>query len=70
MKLFLEVQSVDLPEPFIDKVKEVPDVATALKDKDKVKKSFIHKCFHDESHPKPCKRVEITTKTDASEVFF
>lgn len=66
MKLFLE-QEEDSSELDVDskpiktivKVKEVPSLAVAVKDKDKTKKSYFHKCYHNDKHPRPCKREAI-----------
>lgn len=60
MKLFLEED-----EDYIDEegkadkrikfVKEVKDKEEAIKDKKK-NKSYLHRCYHDEKHNRPCKR--------------
>ena len=54
MKIFLEEQTAE----GISKIKEVTDLAQAVKDKT-ANKCFIHKCRHDENPPKACERIEI-----------
>lgn len=60
MKLYLEededyTDEQGQPAKRVKFVQEVTskDEAKALKKKDK---SYLHKCYHDEKNPKPCKR--------------
>ena len=56
MKLYLEEDSLNEDgEKIIIKIKEVKDKAEAIKLK-KVNKSYLHVCYHDEAHPKSCRR--------------
>jgi len=50
MKLILEeLKTIDGSKTFT-KIKEIKDK------KEAVKGQFIHTCYHDEEHPKSCKR--------------
>ena len=56
MKFFLEEDAIgENGEKTIIKVKEVKDKDEALKLK-KIDKSYLHKCYHDEGHGRPCTR--------------
>ena len=59
MKLYLEEERTVNKEKCIVRVKEVPTLAKAVKDMSTTKKSYFHKCYHDEKNPRPCIRTEI-----------
>ena len=58
MKRYLEEERGTGRNKTISIIKEVPDKATAIKDKT-INKCYYHKCYHDETPPRPCKREEI-----------
>ena len=61
MKLILEKETGTGDNLTISKVKEVPDKATAIKDKG-TGKHYLHYCYHDEpknGQYRPCKRETI-----------
>ena len=63
MKLFLEKETGQGEDKIISKVKEVNDMAQAMRDKGSGK-HFLHYCYHgdllaDGKSVKPCKRMEL-----------
>lgn len=57
MKRFLEVEEGDGEEKTIIKVKELSDKELAVKDA--TKKTYEHKCYHDDKIVRPCTRKEV-----------
>lgn len=60
MEYWLEEEIETAEGPSFKKIKKVKDKEEAIKDKlPNPKKSHLHKCYHDEYKPKPCKREKL-----------
>ena len=52
MKIILEEETGEGEDKTISKIKEISDIKEAKKGQ------FVHYCYHDDEHPRACRRVK------------